>query len=79
MKAKRRPPRILLPLMIWDGAWKLVAIRRAVQLKHYKLIPVLALANTAGILPIAYLLRNRGAEARAASGAASLEVEAEPA
>ncbi len=61
--SKRRPPKALLPLVIWDTAWKLVAVRRAIELKQYKMIPVLALANTAGILPIAYVLRNRGAEA----------------
>jgi hypothetical protein len=60
--SKRRPPKALLPVLIWDTAWKLVAIRRALQLKQYKMIPALALANTAGILPIAYIVRHRGAE-----------------
>ncbi len=60
MSKKRRPPRALLPLVIWDGIWKLLAIRRAVQLKHYKMIPVLALANTAGLLPMGYLWKTRG-------------------
>ncbi|MBE0611327.1 MAG: hypothetical protein IH609_18235, partial [Dehalococcoidia bacterium] len=55
--SKRKPPKALLPFVIWDTVWKFIAIRRAVQLKQYKMIPVLALANTAGILPIAYVLR----------------------
>lgn len=52
--------------MLWDSAWKLVAIRRAIQLRHYKFIPVLALANSAGIIPIGYLLKNRGKTAEPA-------------
>jgi hypothetical protein len=49
-----------LPVIIWDTAWKIVAIRRAVQLKHYKMIPVLALAASGGIIPMGYLWKNRG-------------------
>ncbi|MCO5202864.1 MAG: DUF5652 family protein [Chloroflexi bacterium] len=77
--SKRRPPKALLPFLIWDTAWKLIAIRRAVQLKQYKMIPVLALANTAGILPIAYVLRNRGAEAPGGPEATEAGFETEPA
>lgn len=73
----RRLPKALMPLVIWDTAWKLVAIRRAVRLKQYKIIPVLALANTAGILPIAYVLRHRGAEGREAQESADAELWAE--
>ncbi|MBE0611690.1 MAG: hypothetical protein IH609_20075, partial [Dehalococcoidia bacterium] len=69
----------LLPFVIWDTVWKFIAIRRAVQLKQYKMIPVLALANTAGILPIAYVLRSRGAEAPDEREAAEADFEAEPA
>ncbi len=76
---KRRPPKALLPLVIWDTVWKLMAIRRAVQLKQYKMIPVLALANTAGILPIAYVLRNRGAVAPDERDGSEAGFEAEPA
>lgn len=77
--SKRRPPKALLPFVIWDSIWKLLAIRRAVELKQYKMIPVLALANTAGILPIGYLLRNRGAEEREAMEAADAGPEPGPA
>ncbi len=77
--SKRRPPKALLPFVIWDTVWKLIAIRRAVQLKQYKMVLVLALANTAGILPIAYVVRNRGARARTEPEAGEAEFEAEPA
>ena len=77
--SKRRPPKALMPLVIWDTAWKLVAIRRAVRLKQYKVIPVLALANTAGILPMAYVLRSHSAEERRALEAAKAEFGPEPA
>lgn len=77
--SKRRPPKALLPFLIWDTVWKLIAIRRAVQLKQYKMIPVLALANTAGILPIAYVLRNRGAEVPGEPEATEAGFETEPA
>lgn len=66
--SKRKPPKALVPLVIWDTAWKLLAIRRAVQLKQYKMIPVLALANTAGLLPMGYLWKTRG-EGRPGDGA----------
>ncbi len=62
MSKKRRPPKAILPVMIWDTVWKLVAIRRAVQLKKYKMIPVLALANSGGIVPLVFLWKNRDSE-----------------
>lgn len=66
MARDRKPPKAILPLMIWDTVWKLVAIRRAIQLKHYKMIPVLAIANSAGLLPMGYLWKNRGKTAERA-------------
>ena len=56
---RRRPPKAVLPVVIWDTAWKLLAIRRAVQLKKYRWIPVLAATSTVGIVPIWFLLHNR--------------------
>lgn len=78
MSKKRRPPRALLPLMIWDGIWKLLAIRRAVQLKHYRMIPVLALANTVGLLPMGYLWKTRR-QAPPGDDAAARTVAVDPA
>ncbi len=55
----RRPPKATIPLLLWDSAWKIVAIRRAVQLKKYRWIPVLAATSTAGVVPIWFILHNR--------------------
>lgn len=60
MSRKRKPPKAILPVMIWDAVWKLAAIRRAYQLRQYKMIPVLALANSAGIVSMMYLWKQRG-------------------
>jgi hypothetical protein len=74
--SKRKPPKAVLPLLVWDTAWKLLAIRRAVRLKHYRMIPVLALANTAGLLPMGYLWKTRG-EARPGDGTTTEPVPAD--
>ncbi|MEO8539075.1 MAG: DUF5652 family protein [bacterium] len=58
-KNRRRPPKAVLPVLLWDTAWKVVAIWRAVQLKKYRWIPVLAATSTVGVLPIVFLLKNR--------------------
>lgn len=57
---RRRPPKYVWPIVAWDTAWKLVAIRRALQLKDYKWIAGIALANSGGLVPMYYLWRNRG-------------------
>ena len=59
--SKKKKAGAALPLVIWDTVWKIVAIRRAVQLKHYKMIPVLLLAASGGLIPMGYLWKNRGA------------------
>lgn len=58
--SKKRPPRAIWPLVAWDLVWKVVAIRRAVQLRQYRMIPVLAITSSAGLLPIGYLVKTRG-------------------
>jgi hypothetical protein len=58
---KKRPPRAIWPLVAWDLVWKVVAIRRAVQLRQYRMIPVLAITSSAGLLPIGYLVKTRSA------------------
>lgn len=73
--SKGRVRKAILPITIWDTVWKLVAIRRAVQLRHYKMIPVLAVTNSAGALPIGYLWKNRGAQPSSDEG----EMEENPA
>ena len=59
--ARRRPPKAVIPLLIWEGVWKVLAIRRAVQLKKYRWIPVLAAISSGGVLPIWFILHNRDA------------------
>ncbi len=59
---RRRPPKAVIPVVIWDTAWKIVAIRRAWRLKKYRWIPVLAASSTAGVVPIVFLHKNRGAQ-----------------
>jgi hypothetical protein len=58
--AKRPAKKVVVPVMIWDAAWKLLAIRRAIQLREYKWLVGIALANTGGVLPMYYLWKNRG-------------------
>lgn len=58
-KQTRRPPKAVWPLLIWDTAWKMVAIRRAVRLKKYRWIPVLLGTSSAGMIPIYFLWRHR--------------------
>ncbi len=57
--AESAPGKAVWPLLIWDTAWKIAAIVRAVQLKKYRWIPVLAATSSLGLLPICFLMRNR--------------------
>lgn len=62
-KSRRGPvPKAVWPVMLWDTAWKLVAVRRAVQLKKYRWVPVLLGTSSIGMVPIYFLWRNRGLE-----------------
>lgn len=60
---KKPKKKLIAPLVIWDLAWKLLAIRRAVQRREYKWVAGLAVSNTVGLVPMYYLWRTRGAEA----------------
>jgi hypothetical protein len=53
---------VSLPLMVWDTAWKLVAVRRAWQLRDYGWIAGITVISSVGVLPMFYLWRNRGRE-----------------
>lgn len=55
----RRPPKAVIPVLLWDTAWKIVAVRRAIQLKKYRWIPVLVSTSSVGIVPIWFILHNR--------------------
>lgn len=49
----------ILPLLIWDLAWKGFALWRAARNRQPVWFLFLLILNTAGILPIIYLLISR--------------------
>jgi hypothetical protein len=50
---------ILIPLILWDATWKIIAMWRAARNKHLAWFICIAIFNTVGILPIIYLLTNK--------------------
>jgi hypothetical protein len=46
----------IICISIWDGAWKLVAMWKSARRNQIGWYVCLAIFNTAGILPIIYLL-----------------------
>jgi hypothetical protein len=50
----------LIPLIIWDVVWKLIAMWKAARNHHIVWFILLAVLNTVGILPIIYILIYRG-------------------
>ena len=59
---KQLPRAVTLPLLVWDTAWKLVAVRRAWQLRDYGWIAGISVTSSVGIIPMFYLWRNRDRE-----------------
>lgn len=49
---KKRPPRWAWPIMLWEVAWKAVAVRKAVQQREWKWVLPLIAVNSAGLLPL---------------------------
>jgi hypothetical protein len=47
---------ILIPLAIWDGVWKLIAMWKSARNGQLAWYICLAIFNTIGILPILYIL-----------------------
>lgn len=47
---------IVISIIIWDFAWKLLALWRAARRGQTTWFILLAILNTVGILPIIYLL-----------------------
>jgi len=45
----------LIPLIIWSSSWKLVALWKAARNRQLAWFIVLAIFNTAGMLPILYI------------------------
>jgi hypothetical protein len=51
---------ILCIVALWDSIWKLIALWKAARNKQMAWFICLAIFNTVGILPIIYLLTQRG-------------------
>jgi hypothetical protein len=47
---------VLVLVAIWDGVWKLIALWRSARNNQLAWFVCLAIFNTAGILPILYIL-----------------------
>ncbi|TVR14360.1 MAG: hypothetical protein EA391_12825 [Balneolaceae bacterium] len=50
---------IILVLVIWDTVWKIIALWRSARRNQLGWFIAIALINSAGILPIIYLLMNK--------------------
>jgi len=46
---------ILIVVQLWDGVWKLIALWKSARKKQLPWFIVLAIINSAGILPILYI------------------------
>ena len=47
---------VIVLLVIWDGVWKLIALWKSARQNQLAWFICLAIFNTAGILPILYIL-----------------------
>ena len=47
---------LIIGLIIWDSIWKLAALWKAAQNKQLVWFLTIAILNTAGILPILYII-----------------------
>jgi hypothetical protein len=47
---------VIIPLVIWDGVWKLIAMWKSARNDQLAWYICLAIFNTIGILPILYIL-----------------------
>ena len=47
---------VIILLVIWDGVWKLIALWKSARNNQLAWFVCLAIFNTAGILPILYIL-----------------------
>ncbi|MBU6370637.1 MAG: hypothetical protein KGH93_00655 [Patescibacteria group bacterium] len=46
----------LIIIGVWEAVWKLIALWQAARRNHLTMFIIMAILNTAGILPIVYLL-----------------------
>jgi hypothetical protein len=45
--------------MVWELAWKAVAVRKAVVQRDWRWVPTLIVVNSAGLLPLWYVFLHR--------------------
>jgi len=50
---------IIITLLVWEIVWKLIALWKAARNNHLAWFVCIGILNTAGILPIIYILMNR--------------------
>ena len=50
---------VIIILVIWEAIWKLIALWKAAGNKHLAWFICIALINTAGILPIIYIILHK--------------------
>ena len=50
---------IIIILVIWEAIWKLIAMWKAGRNNHLAWFICIALINTAGVLPIVYILMHK--------------------
>ncbi len=50
---------LIVVLAIWDAVWKVIAMWRSARNNHLAWFVCIAIFNTAGILPIIYLVLNK--------------------
>jgi hypothetical protein len=55
MARKKVPTAAIIAGVAWDGAWKFLAIRRAIKLRQFRWIAPLLVVNSVGLLPMLYL------------------------
>ena len=46
---------LIFAAAVWDTAWKLAAVWRALGRRDFKWVPALLTVNSVGLLPMAYL------------------------
>ena len=55
---------LIIPLAVWDGVWKLIAMWKSARNNELAWFICLAIFNTVGILPILYILFFQKTETR---------------
>jgi hypothetical protein len=53
---------LLLFLIIWEAVWKVIAMWKAARKNELAWFICIAFINTAGVLPIVYIIMNRKKE-----------------